>query len=197
METFESETGRRELENVEENIEQGQVNQGGPVVFKACKLIINDEEQPKGILGNQDINIRWNGKDRLVINNKSVTPDNGYENIKIKYDSMGGITVNKQYIKGFEGLKATGQTILRLPNIKTDARDDEGCKACDQCLADDLNIVGDDGESVAQSTVALINEAKTIGLNVNDNKTKVMELLPENNQVGNVVIQGRTFEKVH
>ncbi|XP_050440049.1 uncharacterized protein LOC126845439 [Adelges cooleyi] len=116
METFESETGRRELENVEENIEQGQVNQGGPVVFKACKLIINDEEQPKGILGNQDINIRWNGKDRLVINNKSVTPDNGYENIKIKYDSMGGITVNKQYIKGFEGLKATGQTILRLPS---------------------------------------------------------------------------------
>jgi hypothetical protein len=51
-----------------------------------------------------------------------------------------------------------------------------------------LNIVGDDGESVVQSTVALINETKTIGLNVNDNKTKVMELLPKNNQVENVVI---------
>lgn len=32
-------------------------------------------------------------------------------------------------------------------------------------------------------------------LNVNDNKTKVMELLPENNQVNIVVIQGHTFEK--
>jgi len=50
-------------------------------------------------------------------------------------------------------------------------------------FADDLNIVGDDGESVTQSTAALINEAKSIGLNVNvnDNKTKVMKLLPENN----------------
>lgn len=47
----------------------------------------------------------------------------------------------------------------------------------------------------AQSTAALINGA--IGLNVNDNKTKVMELLRENNQVENVVIQGHTFEKVH
>jgi hypothetical protein len=46
-----------------------------------------------------------------------------------------------------------------------------------------LNIVGDDGESVAQSTAALINESKTIGLNANDNKTKVMKLLPENKQV--------------
>jgi hypothetical protein len=49
---------------------------------------------------------------------------------------------------------------------------------------------------VKQCTANLINEAKTIGLNVNDNKTKVMELLPGNNQVDNVVIQGHTFEKV-
>ncbi|VVC42319.1 Hypothetical protein CINCED_3A003459 [Cinara cedri] len=48
-------------------------------------------------------------------------------------------------------------------------------------FADNLNKVGDNGESVAQSTAALINEAKPIGLNVNDNKTKVMELLPEYN----------------
>jgi len=41
-------------------------------------------------------------------------------------------------------------------------------------FADDLNIIGDDGESVTQYTADLINEAKTIGLNVNDNKTKVM-----------------------
>lgn len=52
-------------------------------------------------------------------------------------------------------------------------------------FADDLNIVGDDDDSVTQSTAALINEAKTIWLNINDNKTKVMELLPENNQVEN------------
>jgi len=62
-------------------------------------------------------------------------------------------------------------------------------------FADDLNIIGDDEESVKQCTAVLINEAKTIGLNVN-NKTKVMELLPGNNQVDNVVIQGHTFEKV-
>lgn len=59
-----------------------------------------------------------------------------------------------------------------------------------------MNIVGDNGESVVQSIAALINEAKTIGLNVNDNKTKVMELLTEN-PVENLVIQGHTFEKVH
>jgi hypothetical protein len=47
-------------------------------------------------------------------------------------------------------------------------------------LANDLNIISDDGESVAQCTAALINKAKIIGLNVKDNKTKVMELLPEN-----------------
>jgi len=33
-------------------------------------------------------------------------------------------------------------------------------------------------ECVTQCTTALINEEKTLGLNVNDNKTKVMELLP-------------------
>ncbi|VVC24222.1 Hypothetical protein CINCED_3A017438 [Cinara cedri] len=64
-------------------------------------------------------------------------------------------------------------------------------------FADDLNIVGDNVENVAQSTTALISEAKTIGLNLNDNKTKVMELLPDNNQVDNVVVQEHTFEKVH
>jgi hypothetical protein len=63
-------------------------------------------------------------------------------------------------------------------------------------FADDL-IIGDDVESVMQCTTVLINEAKTIGLNVNDSKTKVMELLPKNNQVDNIVIQGHTFEKVH
>lgn len=47
-------------------------------------------------------------------------------------------------------------------------------------FAGDLNIVGDNGESVAQSTLTLINKAKAIGLNVNDDKTKVMELLPDN-----------------
>jgi len=32
---------------------------------------------------------------------------------------------------------------------------------------------------------------------VNDNKTKVTELSPDNNQVNNLVIQGYTFEKMH
>jgi len=32
---------------------------------------------------------------------------------------------------------------------------------------------------------------------LNDNKTKVMELSPDKNQVDNVVVQGHTFEKVH
>lgn len=43
-------------------------------------------------------------------------------------------------------------------------------------FSDDLNIVGNDEESVARSTAALINEAKAIRLKVNDNTTKVMEL---------------------
>jgi RNA-binding protein YhbY len=59
-----------------------------------------------------------------------------------------------------------------------------------------LNIVGDDGENVAQSTSALLNEAKAIKLNVNDDKIKFMKVLPENDQVENVVILGHTFVKV-
>lgn len=48
-----------------------------------------------------------------------------------------------------------------------------------------------------QSKSTLINEAKAIGLNVNDNRNKVMERLPDNNRGDNAVIQGHTFEKVH
>jgi hypothetical protein len=44
-------------------------------------------------------------------------------------------------------------------------------------------------ESVAHSTSILIKEAKATELNVNDDKTKVMELLPDNGQVNIVVIQ--------
>jgi len=33
--------------------------------------------------------------------------------------------------------------------------------------------------------ICLVNKGKVIGLKVNDNKTKVMELLPDNNQVDN------------
>lgn len=43
----------------------------------------------------------------------------------------------------------------------------------------DFNINVDDGEKVAQNTSILINKVKVIGLNVNDNKTKVMQLLPD------------------
>lgn len=43
----------------------------------------------------------------------------------------------------------------------------------------------------------IIYETKAIGLAVNDNKTKVMELLKTNHHASNVVIQGHTFEKVH
>jgi len=39
-------------------------------------------------------------------------------------------------------------------------------------FADDLNIIGNDEESISQNTSTFINEAKAIGLTVNDNKTK-------------------------
>lgn len=63
------------------------------------------------------------------------------------------------------------------------------------CFADDF-IIGNK-QSIIQNTATLMNEAKAIGLAVNDNKTKVMELLTTNHHAGNVVIQGHTFEKVH
>jgi len=64
-------------------------------------------------------------------------------------------------------------------------------------FADDLNIIDNDEESISQNTTTLINEVKAIGLTVDNNKTKVMELFPSDNHVNNVVIQKYTFEKVH
>jgi hypothetical protein len=49
---------------------------------------------------------------------------------------------------------------------------------------------------VLQSTSAQFNKAKAKGLNMNDNKTKVMELILDKNQVDILVIEGHTFEKV-
>jgi len=65
-------------------------------------------------------------------------------------------------------------------------------------LADDLNIIdNNDEESITQNTSTFISEAEAISLVVNDNKTKVMKLLPTNNHASNVVIQGHTLAKVH
>lgn len=50
---------------------------------------------------------------------------------------------------------------------------------------------------MAQSTATLINEAKVIGLNVNNDKLNVMKLLPDINQVDNVVTQGNKFGKLN
>lgn len=47
-----------------------------------------------------------------------------------------------------------------------------------------------------KNTTVLSNEVKAIELTVNDNKTKITELLPNNNQDNNVLIQGNTFKKV-
>lgn len=60
-------------------------------------------------------------------------------------------------------------------------------------FADGLNIIGNNEENIKQNTATLINEAKTIGLAMNDNKTKVMKLLPTNNHAENMVIQAPIY----
>lgn len=47
-----------------------------------------------------------------------------------------------------------------------------------------------------QNTAALVNWATVIGLTVNNHKTKVMELLANNNWNDDVMFHGHIFEKV-
>lgn len=56
-------------------------------------------------------------------------------------------------------------------------------------FVDDLNIIGNNEESIKQNNSTLNSDAKVIGLTQNNNKTKVMELLPTNNHASNAVIQ--------
>lgn len=49
-------------------------------------------------------------------------------------------------------------------------------------------IIGNDKQSITKNTAILINEVKVIGLAVNGNNTKIMELLTTNHHTGNVVI---------
>jgi hypothetical protein len=61
-------------------------------------------------------------------------------------------------------------------------------------FADNLNLIGDSMEIVEQNINTLIEGAKLVGLKINQDKTKVMELLPNGEE--NVVINDYTFEKV-
>jgi hypothetical protein len=46
-------------------------------------------------------------------------------------------------------------------------------------FADDLNLAGENKEIIVRNTKTLIQEAKKIGLKINEKKTKAMETLPE------------------
>jgi hypothetical protein len=60
-------------------------------------------------------------------------------------------------------------------------------------FADDLKILGEDKESVVQITITLINEAKQIGLAMNEEKTVVMEA--EISEDKNFKIENYVFKK--
>jgi len=59
---------------------------------------------------------------------------------------------------------------------------------------DDLNLIEDRMEVIAQNTNTLVEGAKTVGLKINPDKTKVIELLP--NKEENGVVNDNIFDKV-
>lgn len=61
-------------------------------------------------------------------------------------------------------------------------------------FADSLNLNGNNKETIIQNTAAIIAEAKTVGLVMNEKKNKVMELLGNGQEV--FVVEGLVFEKV-
>ncbi|KAL4082886.1 hypothetical protein QTP88_029540 [Uroleucon formosanum] len=63
-------------------------------------------------------------------------------------------------------------------------------------FADDLNLVGENKEMIVRNTKTLIQEAKKIGLEINEEKTKVMETLPENDEE-DLKIDYYVFEKAY
>ncbi|KAL4135053.1 hypothetical protein QTP88_006715 [Uroleucon formosanum] len=63
-------------------------------------------------------------------------------------------------------------------------------------FADDLNLVGENKETIMRNTKTLIQEAKKIGLKINEEKTKVMETLPENDEEDLTVVN-YVFKKAH
>ena len=61
-------------------------------------------------------------------------------------------------------------------------------------FADDLNLVGENKEMIVRNTKTLIQEAKKIGLEINEEKTKVMETLPEKDEE-DLTVDDYVFEK--
>lgn len=62
-------------------------------------------------------------------------------------------------------------------------------------FADDFNLIGSSKETVVKNIATLIDEAKTVGLSVNREKIKVMELLGNDHEA--FAVEGIVFEKVY
>jgi len=62
-------------------------------------------------------------------------------------------------------------------------------------FADDLNLIGNSKETVMNNAATLIDKAKTVGLTVNQDKTKVMELLGNDHEI--FAGKGLVFGKVN
>jgi len=63
-------------------------------------------------------------------------------------------------------------------------------------FADDLNLVGENKEIIVRNAKTLIQEAKKIGLEINEEKTKVIETLPEKDEE-DLTVDNYVFEKAH
>jgi len=61
-------------------------------------------------------------------------------------------------------------------------------------FADGLNLIGSSKETVLRNAATIIDEAKTVGLPVNREKTKVMELLGNDHETN--AVEGIVLEKV-
>ncbi|XP_050420116.1 uncharacterized protein LOC126833044 isoform X2 [Adelges cooleyi] len=97
------------------NYEEDQVYKGANPDFKRRDLVLNGWTNPGATFGCQDIVIKWYNMNDLEINGKQILGVNGIDGIVIDYHEEGGITVNGQPKEGFQGLKAAGQTVLRMP----------------------------------------------------------------------------------
>jgi hypothetical protein len=63
---------------------------------------------------------------------------------------------------------------------------------------DDVNVMGNNVDTIKKNTETLIDASKEIGLEVNTEKTKYMLLSPHQNarQIHNIKIVNRSFESV-
>jgi hypothetical protein len=62
-------------------------------------------------------------------------------------------------------------------------------------FVDNLNLIGNNKKTVVNNIATLIDKAKTVGLTVNQEKTKVMELLGNDHDI--FAVEGLVFEKVN